>query len=154
MSQRTCALVLAIAGATAAAGQTLTPAERSANIQAFEKVWTTVGDKHWDPKLGGSDRWRAILAYLVRARMLKPDGRVVADYDGAPTGAPAGALPWFAIPKPAWATHTVVFDHWAALGLDLGKHHTALDTGCVWGKSLTAMRLDDRSVFQVKAVET
>ncbi len=58
MSHRTCALVLAIAGATAA-GQTLTPAERSANIQAFEKVWTTVGDKHWDPKLGGLD-WQAV----------------------------------------------------------------------------------------------
>jgi carboxyl-terminal processing protease len=59
MSHRTCALVLAISGATAAAGQTATPAERSANIQAFEKVWTTVGGKHWDPKLGGLD-WQAV----------------------------------------------------------------------------------------------
>jgi carboxyl-terminal processing protease len=59
MSHRTCALVLAIAGATAAAGQTATPAQRSANIQAFEKVWTTVRDKHWDPKLGGLD-WQAV----------------------------------------------------------------------------------------------
>ena len=108
----------------------------------------------WDAKLGGGDRWRAILAYLVRARMLKPDGRIVADYDGPPAGAPSGTLPWFAMPKAAWTTHTVVFGHWAALGLDLGKHHVALDTGCVWGKSLTAFRIDDRSVFQVKAVET
>ena len=122
--------------------------------RAFLTTTTGGPPPRWDPKLGGSDRSRAILSYLVRARMLKPDGRVVADYDGAPTGAPEGALPWFAIPNPAWATHTVVFGHWAALGLDLGKHHAALDTGCVWGKSLTAMRLDDRSVFQVKAVET
>ncbi|HEV7554203.1 MAG TPA: diadenosine tetraphosphatase, partial [Kofleriaceae bacterium] len=63
-------------------------------------------------------------------------------------------VPWFALPDPAWATHTAVFGHWAALGLDLGRRHIALDTGCVWGKSLTAIRLDDRSVFQVKAVET
>jgi bis(5'-nucleosyl)-tetraphosphatase (symmetrical) len=62
-------------------------------------------------------------------------------------------VPWFAFPNAAWTTHTIVFGHWAALGLDLGPHHIALDTGCVWGKSLTAMRLDDRMMFQVKAVE-
>ena len=107
----------------------------------------------WDAKLGGGDRWRAILAYLVRARTLKPDGRVESDFDGPPAQAPAGCVPWFAFPGAAWTTHTVVFGHWAALGLDLGPHHIALDTGCVWGHALTAMRLDDRSVFQVKAVE-
>jgi bis(5'-nucleosyl)-tetraphosphatase (symmetrical) len=108
----------------------------------------------WDPRLGGGDRWRAILAYLVRARMLKADGRVDPDYDGAPSAAPAGLVPWFQFPGRAWATHTAVFGHWAALGLDIGPRHLALDTGCVWGKSLTAIRLDDRSVFQIKAVET
>jgi bis(5'-nucleosyl)-tetraphosphatase (symmetrical) len=107
----------------------------------------------WDPRLGGSDRWRAILAYLVRARTLKPDGRVEPDFDGPPSQAPAGCVPWFRFPDRAWTTHTVVFGHWAALGLDLGPHHAGIDTGCVWGKSLTAFRLDDRSVFQVKAVE-
>jgi carboxyl-terminal processing protease len=56
MSHRTWALVLAIVGAAAAADQTVTPA---ANIESFEKVWTTVRDKHWDPKLGGLD-WQAV----------------------------------------------------------------------------------------------
>jgi carboxyl-terminal processing protease len=56
MSHGIWALVLAIAGAAAAAGQSVTP---SANIEAFEKVWTTVRDKHWDPKLGGLD-WQAV----------------------------------------------------------------------------------------------
>jgi len=108
----------------------------------------------WSEKLGGSDRWRAMLAYLARARTLKPDGRVEADFDGPPANAPTGCVPWFRFPERAWATHTIIFGHWAALGLDLGPHHVALDTGCVWGKQLTAMRLDDRTVFQVKAVET
>ena len=107
----------------------------------------------WDTRLGGGDRWRAILAYLVRARTLKPDGRVEPTFDGAPADAPAGCVPWFAYPERAWTSHTVVFGHWAALGLDIGPHHVGLDTGCVWGKSLTAIRLDDRMVFQVKAVE-
>ncbi len=47
----------------------------------------------------------------------------------------------------------MVFGHWAALGLDIGPHHIGLDTGCVWGNSLSAVRLDDRMVFQVKSVE-
>jgi bis(5'-nucleosyl)-tetraphosphatase (symmetrical) len=107
----------------------------------------------WKPSLGGGDRWRAILGYLTRARMLRSDGRADDQYNGAPAQAPEGLVPWFRFPDPAWTSHTVVFGHWAALGLDLGAHHIALDTGCVWGKSLTTMRLDDRSVFQVKAVE-
>ena len=107
----------------------------------------------WDRKLGGGDRWRALTAYFLRARCLREDGRVDPDYDGAPAEAPAGLVPWFRFPDAAWQTHTIVFGHWAALGLSIGAHHAGLDTGCVWGRSLTAMRLDDRSVFQVKAVE-
>jgi bis(5'-nucleosyl)-tetraphosphatase (symmetrical) len=107
----------------------------------------------WDQRLGGGDRYRAILAYLTRARTLKPDGRVEGDFSGPPSQAPAGCVPWFKFPNAAWKTHTIVFGHWAALGLDIGPHHIGLDTGCVWGKALTAMRLDDRMVFQVKAVE-
>lgn len=107
----------------------------------------------WHDRLGGGDRWRAILAYLVRVRCCRPDGRVVPDFDGPPADAPPGLVPWYALPDRAWRTHTVVFGHWAALGLSLGKDHLGIDTGCVWGKSLTALRLDDRSVFQVKAVE-
>jgi bis(5'-nucleosyl)-tetraphosphatase (symmetrical) len=107
----------------------------------------------WDARLGGGDRWRAILAYFVRARMLRPDGRVESSFDGPPAEAPAELVPWFAAPDPAWATHTVVFGHWAALGLSIGPRHLGLDTGCVWGKALTAIRIDDRMVFQVKAAE-
>ncbi len=107
----------------------------------------------WSGGLGGADRWRAVLSYFVTARTLKPDGRIEPEFNGPPAQAPAGCVPWFRFPEPAWATHTIVFGHWAALGLDLGPRHIALDTGCVWGKSLTAIRLDDRMVFQVKAVE-
>ncbi len=107
----------------------------------------------WNERLGGSDRWRAILAYLTRVRACRPDGRTLPDFDGAPADAPPGAVPWFSLPERRWTSHTVVFGHWAALGLSIGERHLGIDTGCVWGKSLTAVRLDDRSVFQVKAVE-
>src|ERR1022692_1049219 len=79
MFHRSCVLVLAIAGATAAAGQTATPAERSDNIEAFEKVWTTVRDKHWDPKLGGLD-WQAVhdeLRPRMEAAKTADEGRVI-----------------------------------------------------------------------------
>ena len=107
----------------------------------------------WDARLGGGDRWRAILAYLTRARTLKSDGRVEGEFDGAPADAPVGAVPWFAFPDAAWTTHTVLFGHWAALGLDVGPHHVGLDTGCVWGQQLSAIRIEDRRVFQTRAVE-
>jgi bis(5'-nucleosyl)-tetraphosphatase (symmetrical) len=108
----------------------------------------------WRDELAGAARDRAILSWLVRARMAAPDGALDQDFDGAPAEAPRGLVPWFALPDPAWGDHEVVFGHWAALGLDLGPRHLALDTGCVWGNRLTAVRLDDRAVFQVKAVET
>src|ERR1051326_7582315 len=59
MPQRRNMLVLSVVSAVSLAGQSLTPAERSANLQSFEQVWTTVRDKHWDPKLNGLD-WQAI----------------------------------------------------------------------------------------------
>lgn len=107
----------------------------------------------WDPRLQGGERWRALLAYFVRVRTCYPDGRVEPSFDGPPSEAPPGCAPWFALPDRAWTTHTAVFGHWAALGLDLAPDHLALDTGCVWGNALTAVRLDDRAVFQVPAAE-
>jgi bis(5'-nucleosyl)-tetraphosphatase (symmetrical) len=107
----------------------------------------------WSARLGGGDRWRAILGYLVRARTLRTDGRIEHRFDGPPAMAPPGCVPWFAVPDPAWSTHTAVFGHWAALGLSKGPRHLGLDTGCVWGHALTAVRLDDGAVFQMRAVE-
>jgi len=107
----------------------------------------------WDEDLTGGERWRAILAYLVRARTLKPDGRVEPDFDGPKSQAPDGCVAWFEFPAPAWATHTAVFGHWARNGLDIGPHHAGIDTACVWGNELTAIRLDDGAIFQVEAVE-
>jgi len=108
----------------------------------------------WDPALTGSDRSRAVLAYLVRARMLeRKDGRVDDHFNGAPADAPHGTVPWFDYADAAWRTHVVVFGHWAALGLSIGPHHVGLDTGCVWGKQLTAYDLDRGTITQVKAVE-
>ncbi|MCB9561826.1 MAG: symmetrical bis(5'-nucleosyl)-tetraphosphatase [Kofleriaceae bacterium] len=107
----------------------------------------------WRDDLTGPARVRAILGFLVRVRTIDRDGVADPSFDGPPAEARAGFRPWFEAEAPAWATHTVVFGHWAALGLSVGPHHLGLDSGCVWGNRLTAIDLDTRAVVQVDAVE-
>jgi bis(5'-nucleosyl)-tetraphosphatase (symmetrical) len=71
------------------------------------------------------------------------------DFSGRPKEAPAGCLPWFSIPRRESGGATVIFGHWAALGFRTGPDFIALDSGCVWGGKLTAVRLEDGAVFQV-----
>jgi bis(5'-nucleosyl)-tetraphosphatase (symmetrical) len=108
----------------------------------------------WSDSLTGAARVRALLAFFVRVRCCELDGEPVPDFDGPPEDAPEGTVPWYALPDPAWADHVAVFGHWAAHGLRMGERWIALDSGCVWGKGLSAVRLPDRTVVQVKSVET
>jgi len=80
-------------------------------------------------------------------RTLRADGEPC-DFNGPPEQAPAGCLPWFALSE-GRSDATVVAGHWAALGLCLEDHFLGLDTGCVYGGALTAIRLEDRKVFSV-----
>jgi bis(5'-nucleosyl)-tetraphosphatase (symmetrical) len=73
-------------------------------------------------------------------------------FSGPPEQAPAGYLPWFRIPNRKNADTTVICGHWAALGLHIEPNLLAIDSGCVWGRELTAVRLEDRQVFQVEGV--
>lgn len=68
---------------------------------------------------------------------------------GEVTDAPEGYLPWFAVPGRRSADHTLVTGHWSALGLKIEPNLLALDSGCLWGRHLTAVRLPKRRVFQV-----
>jgi bis(5'-nucleosyl)-tetraphosphatase (symmetrical) len=109
----------------------------------------------WSESLEGAARVRALLSFFVRVRCCdRDDAEPVTDFDGAPEDAPEGTVPWYALPDPAWADHTVIFGHWAAHGLRMGERWIATDAGCVWGNGLTAVRLPDRTVTQVKSVET
>ena len=106
----------------------------------------------WHAGLRGDERRRAALAYFTRVRMCDEAG--VADaYDGAPDEAPDHLRPWFALPDRAWTSHVPVFGHWAALGLRVEPGFHALDSACVWGGRLSALRLADRHVVSVAAVE-
>jgi bis(5'-nucleosyl)-tetraphosphatase (symmetrical) len=101
----------------------------------------------WSPELAEGERVRLALHVFSRIRTMKPTGELCLDYDGPPQQAPSGCRPWFELCSFSPET-TVVFGHWAALGLHLGRNAIGLDTGCVWGGRLTALRLEDRQVFQ------
>lgn len=86
------------------------------------------------------------LAVFTGIRTCTPEGRLCA-YAGPPESAPAGCVPWFEIDGRKSRKVTIVAGHWAALGLRLERRFLGLDSGCVYGGRLTAVRLEDRRVF-------
>jgi bis(5'-nucleosyl)-tetraphosphatase (symmetrical) len=102
----------------------------------------------WDDSLQGMDRLRCIVNAMTRMRFCKPDGEMDFSKEG-PEATPPGTMPWFDVPGRRTATTPIVFGHWSTLGLLLRPDVIALDTGCIWGGKLTALRLDDRSILQV-----
>lgn len=102
----------------------------------------------WQAGLRGIERLRLTINVLTRMRMLSNDGALDFDYKGHPDEAPRDLTPWFELPRASGST-AVVFGHWSALGLMLRDDLLALDSGCVWGRQLSAVRLEDRALFQV-----
>ena len=103
----------------------------------------------WDDSLTGYSRLRVITNALTRMRICTVSGEMEFDFKAEIQNIPDGYLPWFDVPHRANADATVIFGHWSALGLMIKPDAIALDTGCLWGGPLTAIRLDDREVIQV-----
>lgn len=105
---------------------------------------------HWDPKITGWDRLRFITNVFTRMRLCGViNHRLNLKLKGALDKAPAGYVPWFKVADRQNKNLNIIFGHWAALeGQTFGEPGVfALDTGCVWGNCLTAMRLEDRKTF-------
>jgi len=96
----------------------------------------------WNPKLEGIDRLRAIINICTRMRFCSPKGTISFDHKGAPGSQKPGLYPWFDVPGHAKRELKIVCGHWSTLGLFMGLGVHAIDTGCVWGGKLTALRLD------------
>ena len=105
----------------------------------------------WSGELRGYKRLRFIINCLTRIRMLTKDLQLNLSYSGSPWRARRALTPWYDFPGPAWHGTRVVFGHWSALGLITLPGLISLDTGCVWGRQLTAVRLDTKvtEVWQV-----
>ena len=102
----------------------------------------------WSDALRGEERWAAILGGFLRLRTCTKAGAACWDFSGPPEGAPKGCIPWFDVPDRASHGTRVLFGHWSSLGLKVRDDIAALDTGCVWGRRLTALRLEDGKVVQ------
>jgi bis(5'-nucleosyl)-tetraphosphatase (symmetrical) len=120
-------------------------------VDFLAHMWGSEPD-HWRDDLAGWDRLRVVVNAMTRMRFVWPDGRMEFRAPGAkgpPERGPAGCVPWFDAPERRSADHLIVCGHWSALGFRQTDTLLALDTGCLWGGSLTAARLDDRRVFQM-----
>ncbi|HSQ81572.1 MAG TPA: symmetrical bis(5'-nucleosyl)-tetraphosphatase, partial [Casimicrobiaceae bacterium] len=103
----------------------------------------------WRDDLDGYDRLRIIVNTLTRLRFCTPDGRMEFREKRGAAFAPAGYAPWFAHPNRRTAGTRIVCGHWSTLGLMLAPNVLMLDSVCLWGGAMTAVRLPDGHVWQV-----
>jgi bis(5'-nucleosyl)-tetraphosphatase (symmetrical) len=107
----------------------------------------------WRDELAGYDRLRVIVNAMSRMRLVTAEGSMEFGHKLGLANLPAGYLPWYVAPGRASRGDRVIFGHWAALGLLLREDVVCLDSGCVWGRALSALRLEDRRLFQLECPE-
>jgi bis(5'-nucleosyl)-tetraphosphatase (symmetrical) len=97
----------------------------------------------WAEDLEGEARLRFIINCFTRLRYIDAEGRLALRAKGSPKKEKAKALiPWFEAPDARWRGSHIVFGHWSTLGYFKNDDVTGIDTGCVWGDALTAIRID------------
>jgi bis(5'-nucleosyl)-tetraphosphatase (symmetrical) len=106
----------------------------------------------WRDDLQDIERQRVIINALTRLRFCSAEGEMEFATKEAASAAPVCYMPWFDVPGRLTAETTIAFGHWSTLGLINRPNLMALDTGCVWGGCLSAMRVDGgrRELIQVK----
>lgn len=126
-------------------------AAKLASDDAHRFLGVLYGDEpaQWRDDLEGDDRLRAIVNVCTRLRFCTADARMEFREKRGRAHAPEGFLPWFAHDERRTAGMLVVCGHWSTLDLELAPNVLMLDSGCLWGGTLTAVRLPDRRVYQV-----
>ncbi len=107
----------------------------------FQHMYGDLPD-HWREELRGPERLRVIVNAFTRLRYCDLDGNMDLNQKGAPGSQPPDVLPWFELPQRRSRGLRVIFGHWSALGRYHGDGVIALDSGCVWGRTLSAVRID------------
>lgn len=126
---------------------------RSDNHQTFFSHMYGNHPDCWGESLAGWERLRFITNCFTRLRYCDENGKLDMQAKGAPGSQPAGYLPWFETDQRKTKHERIVFGHWSTLGLYQRDNVVSLDTGCLWGGELTAMRLEDGSIHCVKCSE-
>ncbi len=109
--------------------------------------------RFWREDRTGWKRLRLITNILTRMRFCDERGRGIYSVSGPPGSQPNKYKPWFKHKHRQTRNITIAFGHWAALGLRVKKRYFAMDSGCVWGGRLSALRLEDHTIYQVKCLE-
>ena len=115
---------------------------RGPDLHGFLQVMYGNEPRRWDDTLTGADRWRFVINVMTRIRFCSDDGTLEFGTKDGAAAAPPGYRPWFDVPGRRSATTPIAFGHWSTLGLRVEPTLMALDTGCVWGGELTAVRVD------------
>lgn len=127
---------------------------QSADLPAFLRQMCGNTPDHWNASLTGPDRLRVIVNALTRLRFCSAQGVMDFDSTESASAAPPGLMPWFDVPGRSTADTLIAFGHWSTLGWLNRPHCLGLDTGCVWGGCLSAVRfgssLDERELLQVR----
>lgn len=122
-------------------------------VEFFQHMYSDQ-PKLWSEDLQGWDRMRFIANCFTRLRYCGPGGELDMKESGKPGTQPAHLIPWFQVPGRASAGEKIVFGHWSTLGFYAEADCYCLDTGCLWGGELTALRLDDFAKFSVPSLTT
>ena len=128
---------------------------RGPDLHGFLQVMYGNEPARWRDDLQGADRWRFVINVLTRIRFVHADGTLDFKIKEGADAAPPGLLPWFDAPGRRTRGTPIAFGHWSTLGLVDRPDLLALDTGCVWGGRLTAVRVDGgrREVVQVTCAQ-
>lgn len=125
---------------------------KSRHWKDFLHEMVSGGKPHWADGLRGQQRLRAILNVFTRLRYLQRDGTPEFSHKLAPEHT-RHLTPWFDAPQRKTAKQRVVFGHWSTLGLMVRPNLISLDSGCVWGRQLAAIRLEDHRLFIQPSLE-
>lgn len=120
----------------------LETALRAADYAEFFRHMYGNQPARWSSELKGSERLRFIVNCLTRLRYVSPDGDLDLSSKGAPGTQAQGFEPWFSVPERKSSELHIIFGHWSTVGEVKGHNVYPLDTGCVWGGRLSALRLD------------
>lgn len=110
--------------------------------------------KLWDENLMGWDRLRFAVNCFTRLRFCTKQGELDFHHKGKPGSETDEVMPWFRTPARRSCGNRLLFGHWSTLGFYQSDNVTALDTGCLWGGKLTALRLDDGRPFHLDCPPT
>ena len=126
---------------------------RSPHIAKLLRAYFQVRRDSPGQRLSDETELLGALQVLCLVRACSPQGQICSAFKGAPEDSPKGFKPWYE-QAPNWAGSRLFFGHWAACGYRRSQHAICLDSGCVWGKPMTAYRVEDGRVVQQPSLES